>query len=106
MLNSYRRFKPERLLLRSYKETWEKSQRKNSLEFARRRRGNRELAEKRGSPRAMCSRGRKPKAKGTTRTGASVKGNNGGASSLCVGPAEERSRWRARGRRGSGGKKE
>jgi hypothetical protein len=50
MLNSYRRFK------------WEKSQRKNSPEFARRRRGNHELAEKRGSPQAMCSRGRRPMA--------------------------------------------
>jgi hypothetical protein len=46
MLNNYRRCKPERLSLRSYKETWVTSKRKNSPEFARRRRSNRELAEK------------------------------------------------------------
>jgi hypothetical protein len=47
MLNNYRRFEPERLPLRSCKETWEKSKRKNSPEFARRRRSDCELAEKR-----------------------------------------------------------
>jgi hypothetical protein len=46
MINNYRRFKPERSLLRSGKETWAKNKRKSSLEFARRRQGNRELAEK------------------------------------------------------------
>jgi hypothetical protein len=47
MLNSYRRSKPEKLPLRSYKESWVKNKRKNSLEFAQQRRNNRELAEKR-----------------------------------------------------------
>jgi hypothetical protein len=35
-------------------------------------------------------------------TGAGVKRNDDGARSLWVGPAEERSRWRARGRRRRG----
>jgi hypothetical protein len=35
-------------------------------------------------------------------TGAGVKRNGGGARSLRVGPAEERSKWKARGRRRSG----
>jgi hypothetical protein len=53
MLKYHRKSTPERLPLRSYKETWVKNKRKNSPEFARQRRSNGELAEKIQSPQAM-----------------------------------------------------
>jgi hypothetical protein len=53
MLNNHRRFKPGRLPLRSYKETWVKNKRKNSPEFARWWQSDSELAVKGQSVQAM-----------------------------------------------------
>jgi hypothetical protein len=46
MPNNYQRFKPEKLLLRRYKEHRGRTRGKNSPEFARWRRSDGELVEK------------------------------------------------------------